>query len=218
MGLLKRDMKKIEYFSLFLILVSLILSIYFYPSMPDKMASHWNSSGEVDGFMSKNFVLFLFPVISLFIGLLLMYIPRIDPLKQNFKSFEKEYDLFVLTFLVFFISIQLFVIYWNLGYHRDIRLIISMSLSILFIVIGLMLKKTKRNFFVGIRTPWTLSSDVVWDKTHKIGGYLFILLGFIFAFSLFLKEFSIHIILSSIFIVIVSLFIYSYIIFKRLKK
>lgn len=211
-------MKKTKILFFILIFLSILLSGYFYHLMPDKMVTHWNSEGVANGTMSKIFGLGLFPVLLILLGLLFYYLPRIDPMRKNVESFENEMDIFFILIFIFFIIIQIFVIMWNLGFEINIGIIVLFCISIIFIYLGILLKKTKRNFFMGIRTPWTLSSDIVWDKTHSLGGKLFMIAGFFSFMGLFFKKFMIYFILVPLAIIILVTMIYSYFMFRKIKK
>ncbi|MFH0847058.1 MAG: DUF1648 domain-containing protein [Chloroflexota bacterium] len=162
-----------------IILISLVLAIYLYPRMPEPMASHWNARGEVDGYMSKFWGLFLMPIMSIGMALLFVFLPKIDPLRANIEEFRGYYHLFVTLIILFMFYIYLLTLFWNLGKRFDMIQLLSPAFAILFYYAGVLIEKSKRNWFIGIRTPWTLSSDRVWDKTHALGGKLFKLIGVI---------------------------------------
>ena len=117
------------------------------------------------------------PIIMIVLVLLFLFIPRIDPLKANIKKFEKYYYWFIIVFVLFVMSIQSQVILWNLGVKVNMNLVIAVAIGILFIFISMLLKNSRRNWFIGIRTPWTISSDRVWKKVHDIGSKLFFIDG-----------------------------------------
>jgi uncharacterized membrane protein len=203
---------------LLLVLITIIIGIVIYPYMPDKVASHWDASGQVDGYMSKFFGVFFVPIICLVCILLFIFIPKMDPLKKNFKTFQKEFDFFALGIFLFFFYIYLLIIFWNLGYDINIGKYICPAFGILFIFVGVLLKKAKRNYFVGIRTPWTLADDRVWDKTHQLGFKLFILIGLLCFAGVFIPKYTFYIIIGLILLVTGFLFLYSYLIYKGVIK
>jgi len=203
-------MKKSEITILGIILLSLIISIYFYPQMPEKIASHWNAQGQVDGYMSKFWGLFLIPFILVGLALLFVAIPRIDPLKANIEKFRKYYDGFVILFFIFMLSIHSQVILWNLGIRISPNVIAPIGIGILLFYIGILCENAKRNWFIGIRTPWTLSSERVWEKTHKIGGKLFKIAGVIIFFGVFFQTYALFFILVPVISVAAYTIIYSY--------
>jgi uncharacterized membrane protein len=157
---------------------STIVGIALWNQLPDPMASHWGPNDEVNGYMSKFWGVFLMPLITLGMFLLFLVIPNIDPLKANIAQFRDVFNLFITLIVAFMIYIYLLSLRWNLGY-TDFAMSKAMlpAVGILFFFVGYLLRKAKRNFFIGIRTPWTLSSDTVWDETHRLGSVLFMISG-----------------------------------------
>ncbi|MEO0097752.1 MAG: DUF1648 domain-containing protein [candidate division WOR-3 bacterium] len=206
-------MRKISIIILILTILSFLIGSYFYPKMPEKIASHWNQYGEVDGYSNKFWGIFLIPFILLLMFLLYLLIPKIDPLKNNIIKFINYYDTFFLIFFIFLIAVYLFMLLWNINIKINPNRFFPIGLGILFIYVGILLKYAQRNWFVGIRTPWTLSSDYVWQKTHLLGSKLFIFAGIISLFGFFFLRYSylfvlIPIISFSLFLIIYSYFLY----------
>jgi len=208
-------MKKIFLASLLLILISFAISICEYGSIPSEMAVHWNEMGEEDGHMAKEWGLFLIPATMIFLLLLFLAIPRIDPLRKNIEKFRKYYDGFIFIFLFYLAVIHFQIILWNLGIKMDFNLTMPLLFALLFFYLGILLSRAERNWFVGIRTPWTLSSDYVWKKTHEMGGKLFKIAAIIAVFSIFVRDYAIFIVLIPIFAISLFLVIYSYILWRR---
>ncbi len=144
-----------------------------YPLLPDRVASHWNAAGEVNGYMGKFWGVFLLPVIMLGMFAIYIVIPKIDPLKNNIGSFRNYYNGFWVFISLFFLYIFSLSLAWNFGVRFNFTFAIIPAMAMLYYVMGVTLGKSKRNWFFGIRTPWTLSSDFVWEKTHELGGKLF---------------------------------------------
>jgi uncharacterized membrane protein len=165
--------KKIHAVIIALIVISFIIGAYFYPQMPDRMMSHWDAAGQVNGDMGKFWALFLMPVITVLMYLMFLVIPKIDPLKKNIDKFRAYFDLFILMLVVFFFYVYMLTIAANLGYAFNMTSAMIPGVGVLFIFIGGMLQHAEKNWFIGIRTPWTLSSDKVWKKTHMLAGKLF---------------------------------------------
>lgn len=212
-------MKKTTIIILAMILISFIIAIYFYSSMPDQMASHWNSQGEVDSYMSKFWGLFLMPLVSILIFLVFLLIPKIDPLKKNIEKFRKYFDWFIVVIIAFLLYIYLLTIFWNLDYRFNMTKMLMPALGILFYYAGILLNNSKRSWFIGVRTPWTLSSDIVWDKTNKLGGQLFKIIGIITVIAgLFVSKYLIWIILVPILTIVLYLFVYSYFEYQKVEK
>ncbi|PJE57420.1 MAG: hypothetical protein COU82_02105 [Candidatus Portnoybacteria bacterium CG10_big_fil_rev_8_21_14_0_10_38_18] len=211
-------MKKSSIFILIIILISFAVGIYFYPQFPDKVASHWNARGEVDGYMSKFWGLFLMPIITLGLWLMFILIPKIDPLKKNIEKFRKYFDAFIVFIILFLFYIYVLTIFWNLGKTFDMGRAMVPAIGILFFYIGILLKYAKRNWFIGIRTPWTLSSDNVWDKTHKLGAKLFKIAAIITLLGLFFPKIAIWLAILPAILFAIYTFIYSYIVYKKEEK
>ena len=208
-------MKKSYWVIVTIILISFGIGVYFYPQMPEAMASHWNIKGEVDDYMSKFWGLFLMPIVSLAMFLLFILIPKIDPLKENIKKFRKYFDAFIVLIIVFLLYIYLLTIFWNLGFRFDMGQMMVPALGILFYYCGILVENAKRNWFIGIRTPWTLSNEKVWEKTHKIGGKLFKLAGIIAFLGIIFPSCAIFFILIPIILVAVYTIIYSYLEYQK---
>ncbi len=211
-------MRKSELIIVAIILLSFAIGIYYYPQMPDKIASHWNAQGNVDGYMSKFWGLFLMPIISVGLLLLFMLIPRIDPLKSNIQQFRKYFDGFVVLIMVFLFYVYLLTIFWNTGYTFNMTTFLTPAFAILFYYSGILIENAKRNWFIGIRTPWTLSSDRVWDKTHKIGGKLFKIAGIIALAAVFFETAAIFFIIVPVIIVSIYTVVYSYFEYQKEMK
>ena len=211
-------MKKTAIAAIAIIILSFIIGIYLYPQMPERMASHWNSQGEVDGFMPKFWGLFLFPIIMSALMLLFLAIPKIDPLKKNIKKFRKYYDIFILLFIIFFTYIYILTLIWNIGYRYDMTMVIIPALAILFYYLGILNENAKRNWFIGLRTPWTLSSEKVWNKTHKLAGKLFKLAAIIALLGLFIQKYAVWLIIGPILAFALYLVVYSYIEYQKEKR
>jgi uncharacterized membrane protein len=146
--------------------------------LPDPMASHWNVQDQVNGYMPKFWGVFLLPLITLGMFGLFVAVPLIDPLKANIAQFREAFNLFIVLIVGFMIYLYGLTLAWNLGYNNfNMSGAMLPAIGLLFIFIGFMMKQAKRNFFIGIRTPWTLSSDYVWDETHRIGAILFMISG-----------------------------------------
>src|SRR5690349_18280013 len=163
---------------LLMLIAATVTGLLLWNRLPDPMASHWGPNDEVNGYISKFWGVFLLPLITLGMFLLFLIIPRIDPLKANIAQFQDVFNLFIALIVAFMIYLYILTLRWNLGYTDfEMSKALLPAMGILFFFIGYMLRKAKRNFFIGIRTPWTLSSDYVWDETHRLGSVLFMVSG-----------------------------------------
>ncbi|MFH1225019.1 MAG: DUF1648 domain-containing protein [Candidatus Diapherotrites archaeon] len=214
---MKPMLRKSEFAAFAIVVLSFAIAVYFYqsPLMPDVMPSHWNAAGQVDGYMDKFWGIFLMPIISAVMFALFLAIPRIEPLRENLEKFRREFGIFVIIIMAFMVYIYLLTILWALGKKFNMVQFLMPALAVLLYYAGVLLKKAKRNWFVGIRTPWTLSSDRVWDKTHKRGGAMFKVVALFTAFGIFMPEYAIWLLLVPVLAVAVYLAAYSYLEYKK---
>lgn len=179
-------MKKIKLtvFSILNIIPFLIAAI-FYSKLPNKLPIHWNIEGVADGFASKPIALLFIPAIILMLNIIIYFVIKIDPKgKENMRNKIVHIIFFFIPVLA--IIIQTFTVISGLGYNPPVTTIIFCLIGILFIIIGNYLPTCNQSYTVGIRTPWTLDNKEVWDKTHELGGKLFIAFGIISIITLFL--------------------------------
>jgi len=142
--------------------------------------THWGANGQPNGWSSSTFAAFLMPGMMALLTLIFAALPHIDPLKKNYEFHGSVYFLLVNVLIGFTAIIQVLVLGSALGWPIKINAAIPVLLGALFFFIGNLLPRIRPNWFMGIRTPWTLSSERVWRKTHRVGGYAFSLAGLIF--------------------------------------
>jgi uncharacterized membrane protein len=198
-----------------LVFISFILSIYFYPQVPEQMATHWNSQGEVDGYMSKLWGLFFMPLIITGLVIMFLIIPKIDPKKENIAKFRKYYDGFIVILVLFMVTVHLQTLLWNTGIRISPNSVLPLGIGLLFYYMGILTENAERNWFIGIRTPWTLSSERVWKRTNRLGGKLFRIAGIAAVFGAFFPEFAIYFILVPVIAVAGFSIIYSYMEYQK---
>jgi len=195
-----------------------VIGIFFYNQFPDLVATHWNAAGHADDYSDKFWGVFLLPIVALaFLGLFLL-IPRIDPLKKNIEKFKEYFDGFIIAMLLFWLYIFMLALVWNVFFEFNMTKAFIPALGFLFYYIGTLLKHTKQNWFVGIRTPWTLSSKKVWDKTHELGAVLFKVCGMFVVLGVFFLDYVMWFILLPVFGTVIFLFAYSYFEYKKTLK
>lgn len=211
-------MKKSKLIVILIILVSFIIGIYYYPQIPEKIASHWNIQGQVDGYMSKLWGLFLMPILSLGMFLIFILLPKIDPLKMNIEKFRKYFDGFIILIILFLFYLYLLTIFWNFDHKFNINQFLSPAFGVLFFYCGILIGKVKRNWFIGIKTPWTLSNEKVWDKTHQLGGKLFKIAGIIAFLGIIFPNYTFFLILFPVITMSVYTSVYSYFEYQKEKK
>jgi len=209
---------KIHQGIIILILISVIATVFIYSSLPEKIPMHWGIKGEVDSYGSKSFAWFI-ALLPLAIYLLMIYVPEIDPRRESYKKHKKAYAMLMNVLVLFLITLHWIIIFSALGYQVSVARIIPIGIGILFIVIGNYMGQIRPNYTFGIKLPWTLADETVWKKTHRIGGYAFILSGLIFIIAgIINKSYSFYLAMSSLFIFITYIFIYSYLEYKKIHR
>ena len=201
--------------SLILILAATLAGLLLWNRLPDPMPAHWNAAGEIDGYMSKFWGVFLVPVITIVLVPLFLVIPNIDPLKANIAKFRGVFNWFIVIFVAYMLFIYALTLAAALGVQFNMTAMLLPVVGLLFIGVGYMMGKAKRNFFIGIRTPWTLSSETVWDETHKLGAKLFMFGGVVTIVSAFLGETGFWLMMIAIMVAAFVPIVYSYILWRR---
>jgi uncharacterized membrane protein len=212
-------MKKIDWFLLGIIGAMLICGAIIYPKLPDQVPMHWNAAGEIDGYGSPLAGVFGIPLLTLGILLLLLVTPKIDPRKENYAKFSGVYNI-LKTFLVLFM-VFMYIVTLMAAFEHQIKvgLFVKFALGLLFIVIGNYFGKIRHNYFVGIKTPWTLADETVWNKTHRLAGPLWIVAGIVaLVVAFFDHPASFWIFMACLMIAAIIPTIYSYVIYKNTSK
>lgn len=209
-------MKHATIITLLIILATFVLGIVLYPHLPAHLATHWNVQGNVNHFTPKFWSVFGLPFIMTGIAALFLLIPRIDPLKKNIAAFRPYFDLFVVLLMLFLFYTYLLVIIWNVGDHFNMNEALVPALGALFYYIGVLMAHAQPNWFVGIRTPWTLSNTTVWRDTHRLGARLYKIAGLIAVLGFFVTPYAIQIAIIPVLAVSLYLVIYSYVDFQTL--
>ena len=210
---------KKDWFIIAILALTFMVSLYFYPDLPSKIPSHWNSKGEIDGYSGRFFGTFLIPLMNLGFYFLFIFLPYLDPKKANYEKFQLAYKVIRYSFHILFACIQVVILLVALGNTVNVTMLIGVGTSLLFVVIGNVMGKFKHNYFVGIKTPWTLANEEVWVKTHRMAAPLWVVGGIISAIFAIIGDTMYFIALVTIIPVIAIVpMIYSYVIFKKLSK
>lgn len=170
---------KQDWLILILILFGFALGAYFYPSLPDRVPIHWNLNGEVNGYGSKLFGAFGLPLTNLGLYLMFLVLPYIDPKRKNYTDFKSTYQFIKYLLVVFLLGLEVMTFLIASGVIVNKPIFIQIMMSLLFILIGNVMGRFKHNYFVGIKTPWTLANEEVWRKTHRLAAPLWVLGGII---------------------------------------
>ncbi len=210
---------KTEIFPVLVLILVAVFSFYFYYNFPEQVATHWNIAGEPDNWGSRTSAVFGFPLIMLGMYLLFFLLPYLDPKKDRYGQFRKVYHFFK-GILVFFMAFIYFISgFKNLGHNISLELWIPVTIGILFMVLGNYMGKIKPNWFMGIRTPWTLSSEEVWNKTHRFSSRMFIIAGFLMVLTGIAPiSFKAYLFIGALAVVLLGTIGYSYLAYRKKEK
>lgn len=201
-----------------IIIASFLATLAIYPTLPDMIPLHWNFRGQVDRIGGKTSI-FITALLPAALYLLMLVVPKIDPKKENYLKHAKAYGTITLSIVVLMVFIHWISILAALGMIKDVGFIVKMSVGILFIILGNVMPKLKFNYFAGIRTPWTLSNEEVWKKTHRIGGICFVALGaLMIVLSFFQGLVNFIIFMAGTLALMVFTFVYSYLEHRKATK
>lgn len=210
---------KTEIFPYLILLLSVVVSFWAYPLLPDVVVSHWNFNGQADGWSSRVFHCLFFPLLLFGVYFLFSVMPKFDPQRIRYEEFSKVYLMMRNAILFFLFIIFCSATLFNIGYQINIGAIVSGSVGLLMIILGNYFGKLKKNYFVGIKTPWTLSSENVWNKTHRLSSYLFIVWGFLLALTPWLlPKLALIITFGGVLVLVFGVTLYSYYLYRKEQK
>ena len=174
-----------RWFGLVVTALAAAVSVWAYARLPETVAMHWNLQGTPDGYSSRLWAAAVMPLLTLGLTGLFNVLPKVDPRRDNYVKFLDSYWLIANAILVFTGVAHALILANGLGYTVQIDRLFPLGVGLLFAFLGNYLTRVEPNWFIGIRTPWTLSSDTVWRKTHRTGGWLFVIGGIVIAAGAF---------------------------------
>ncbi len=210
---------KTEILPILLLAIAGVLSFYFYAHFPEQVPTHWNLAGEVDAYGPRAVAAFLIPAVILGMYLLFLFLPIADPKKERYDQFKKTYHIFKFLIIFFMFILYVATSLNAIGYYVNVGMVVPLMVGTLFVILGNYMSKIKTNWFMGIRTPWTLSSEEVWNKTHRFGGKAFMLGGLMIASTAFAPiKMKTILFFSALAIMILGTVLYSYLAYLKEKK
>jgi len=198
------------------IVAAVAVAAFLYPRLPDAVPTHWNINGEVDGYMPKPWGVIVLPLAAILVFVVMRLIPVISPKGYRTESFASVVHIFQVTAVGFMSLVAILALLAGSGVNVPLNEVIFAALGVMFMIIGNYLGKTRKNFFLGIRTPWTLASDEVWGRTHRVAGRLFILLGLMMLAGVFF-EVPVWALLGMLGALVVVPVVYSYVIYRKVE-
>jgi uncharacterized membrane protein len=183
---------------------------------PDRLPVHWNLAGEVDRYGGKFEGLLILPLVAVAVYLLMLFLPRIDPGRANYETFARAYGVIRLAVLALVAFVYGCMVLAALGYQVDTGLLVPLAVGILLCVLGNLMGKIRPNWFVGVRTPWTLSSRESWNKTHRLAGRLFVAMGCaVAAFGFFPSAWLLACLIAAGAVMMIWITVYSYVVWRH---
>jgi uncharacterized membrane protein len=205
-----------NWLSLGLVVVALVGAATLYERLPESTPTHWNADGRADGFMPKPWGPFFLPIVMAGVYLLLTVLPRISPRGYRVERFQGVFDILQVAILAFLLWVTALGLLSGVGLPITMDRSIHAGAGLLFVVMGNFMGKLTKNFFIGIRTPWTLASDEVWSRTHRLAAKLMVLAGAaLFLSGLF--GLGSPALLGAIGVAIGVPVVYSYVIYRRIE-
>ncbi|EFH86324.1 SdpI family protein [Ktedonobacter racemifer] len=200
-----------------ILVLQIIIAIVTYPFLPDQVPSHWNIAGQVNSYAPKLIAIGLFPLISFMLLVVLRGLVKMGPrLTRDGESSNRFFiDIALSSVMLLMLVLQMTVVAFSLGVKLDLPFVICFVISLFFIVLGNYMGKLRRNFWAGIRTPWSLANSVVWERTHRLGGWLFVAAGLVGILCSFIPSLRLWGILVPIMVISIFLYIYSYICYRQ---
>jgi len=205
-----------RWFGLVIAVVAVALSLWAYPRLPPSVVTHWSLNGTPDGYSSRLWALAIIPVMLVIMTVIFNVLPKIDPRHENYVKFLSSYWLIANAVIVFLLVAHGLIIAAGLGFSIKIDRLMPLGIGLLFVFLGNFLTRVEPNWFVGIRTPWTLSSDTVWRRTHRTGGWVFVIGGLVLASTALLPRAAfLPLLIATIVIMPAIPMVQSYVLWKR---
>jgi uncharacterized membrane protein len=210
-------MKKGFMISMIVSAVAAGLAGWFLLNVKGDIPINWDAMGEVTAY-GPSWMILIFPLISVLASLLMYYLPKLDPKGENIKKSGALLSSMMVVVAVMMLGLQVITIAVTKGVEvLDIGLFINLSLGLLFMVIGYYMPSIKHNYMMGIRTPWTIANEKVWNKTHKISGKWFVASGVLFLVGVLLPApCNLYVPLGFMMAVVVGVALYSYVLFRKI--
>ncbi len=174
-----------KWIPLLIVVAAIVASAAVYQRLPETIPTHWDMDGQPNGWSSRAFGAWFTPVLLLGMWTLVRILPAIDPKGANYAKFGGAFEAIIESLMLFLLGMHILLLRAGLGQSAPMQRVVPFAVGILLIVVGNLLPRMRPNWFVGIRTPWTLSSDRVWEKTHRFGGRVFVAGGILIVLSAF---------------------------------
>ncbi len=211
-GQLRRDWPAVA-----LVVAALVAGCFIYPYLPEQVPAHWNLQGQVDRYASRFWGAFGIPLLSAGIYLMMLLLPVLDPRHGNYAKFAGTYQVLKVTIVCFLTGLYVIVVLSALGYSVSVERLVPLGVSLLIVIIGNIMGRIRHNYFVGIKVPWTLASEQVWQKTHRMAAPIWVLAGLAgMVGALFGGKTAAVFLFAPLSVAVVVPVLYSYLLYRRL--
>lgn len=207
------------WFRIFLVFCMFVAGMLMYPYLPDIIPAHWNIEGEPDRWGQKNITLWIIPLVALVITFLFPFFQHIDPKSKNYNQFSGAWNgiqTIIIGFLTYTYVVSLYISLFPEKSSQMQPMMLS-ALGTLFVFLGNYMGKIRQNYFVGLKTPWTLSDPIVWQKSQRVAGWSFVFGGIIFLIEAWLQWQVKYVFWISIPLIVLIPIVYSYLLSQKMK-
>ena len=205
-----------KWIPLLIVGVAFIASAVVYTRLPETVPTHWSIDGQPNGWSSRLWGAWMIPLFLIGMLALFRFLPVIDPRGKNYTKFGGTFEGIIVSLMLFMLGLHIIVLRAALGYNVGMGRVLPIGVGALFIVIGNLLPRARPNWFIGLRTPWTLSSDRVWEKTHRFGGRVFVAGGILMVLAAFVSAQWAHVVLFAVILTCsAGVMVYSYLEWRR---
>ena len=205
-----------KWIPLLIVVAAFIASAAVFPRLPETMPTHFDMSGQPNGWSSRLFGAWAVPLFLILMWGLFRVLPAIDPRGSNYAKFGGAFEGMIVSIMLFMLALHIVMLRSALGYPVAMQRVVAIGVGVLLAVIGNLLPRARPNWFIGIRTPWTLSSDRVWEKTHRFGGHVFVAGGILIILAgLVTAHWASILLVTIVLLCTAAVFVYSYVEWKR---
>jgi uncharacterized membrane protein len=205
-------MKKINILFILGLFISAFLLL---PQLPEKLPMHWNVSGEIDSYWPKNQAVWFIPFMSIIMFILFQVLPSVDPKKNKYSLFKREWEIIQTGLIGFFTYLQFVILYISLNPAVQLLPLMFIGLGSLFVLMGNYLSKIRQNYFLGIKVPWTLASEDNWNKTHRFASWCFVIIGIVTIAESYFIWYTPVVVFGGIMMAAFLPIVYSFLIYKK---
>jgi len=210
--MLKKNLKTIIISSIVTIL-PMLAGFILWNKLPEKLPTHWNFEGVIDGWSSKPFAVICIPLIMLGFHLICTIATSVDPKNKNFNTRIFGLVLWICPILSLLCMTATYVAAF--GYEVSVEFIFPLFMGVLFLIIGNYLPKCKQNYTIGIKIPWTLNDEENWNKTHRLAGFIWTVGSIVIIVGAFFKDAVVYTTFIPIAVMVIVPIIYSYIYYRK---